>query len=180
MAGAELLTEAVEGRETIGSAALDPAGRTLAVGTCGVGRRLELWDVTGRKRAARLTGHQGRVSAMAFSPDGKTLASGGEEGKVRLWDVGTGRERAVLTGPLFTVVGLAFSADGKRLVFATTDRPGTPNLWIADTAAGKIVGRVATADGISGMALSPDGRLAATAGIGPEVRVWDIGPLAGK
>jgi len=55
---------------------------------------------------------------VAFSPDGKTLASAGSDAKVKLWDVASGKELTTLLGHTERINGVAFSADGKRLATA--------------------------------------------------------------
>jgi WD40 repeat protein len=68
-----------------------------------------------------MTGHTDAVLSVAFSPDGKTLASGSDDNTVRLWDVASHRQvGSPLTGHTVTVVSVAFRPDGRTL--ATRER----------------------------------------------------------
>ena len=71
------------------------------------------------------------VMSVAFSPDGKRLASASEDGTVKLWDAATGQETLTLKGHTDIVTSVAFSPDGKRL--ASASRDGTVKVWDAAT-----------------------------------------------
>ena len=100
---------------------LSPDGKTLAVACVGDGTgAIRLWSLPDWKAAgAVLRGHPGGVETVAFSANGKTLASAGADG-IRLWDVATGKElKSISTGGT-CVTGLAFTPDGKTLASAGT------------------------------------------------------------
>ncbi len=80
-------------------------------------------------RSNRLKGHTGPVTAVAYSPDGKLIASVGQESIVRLWDTQSGQQRAAFLGHEGDLMHVAFSPDGR--VLATAGNDGTVRLWRA-------------------------------------------------
>ncbi|MFH8348820.1 hypothetical protein [Streptomyces sp. NPDC018045] len=119
----------------------------------------------------RLTAHAGGVRAVAFSPDGRTLAtSGGLDNAVRLWNVSTGRARAILPALPEPLVALSFGADGRTLAGST--RTGSRRLW--DVATGRTRATFGGAGGpVAATAFSRDGRTLATGGTDGTVRLWN-------
>lgn len=124
-----------------------------------------------------LSGHKGRVEALAFSPDGSTLATGADEPTARLWDVATGRPKAELSGHgLYGVFGavesLSFSPDGRTL--ATTGGWKTVRLWDARTGEPKWTLKGGKGF-IQGYSFSADGRtIAVTSDQSFSVPLWDV------
>jgi WD40 repeat protein/serine/threonine protein kinase len=111
-----------------------------ALAAAGVGRTAVLWNLTSGRVLAALTGHEQAVTSMAFSPDGRTLATGDGGGSIKLWDVPTGQELLTLDRYIYRVWSLAFSPDGRTLATAgevtdgesITGRIGQIHLWSTD------------------------------------------------
>jgi WD domain, G-beta repeat len=95
--------------------------------TAGPGCAGVVWDADTRKELARLTGHVGRVTAVAASADGTRLATGSADGLVRLWDAETFRPISEPFGHTGPVRSVRISADGSRAV--TTGDDGTARVW---------------------------------------------------
>jgi len=74
---------------------------------------IKLWDAKTHKRLLTLIGHTIGVNSVAFSPDGKALASGSIDDTVKLWDVASGKPRSPSRGHTRSVTSVAFSPDGK-------------------------------------------------------------------
>src|SRR5262249_31492236 len=86
----------------------------------------KLWDVASGKELHTLRGHTGRVSSVAFAPDGASLVSGGWDGSVKLWDAETGHQLDTLAGQGRGFWVVAFSPDGKTLAVGNEDGTVTP------------------------------------------------------
>ncbi|MCK9925090.1 WD40 repeat domain-containing protein [Frankia sp. AgPm24] len=135
----------------------------------------------------RLGGHWAAVTATAYSPDGRLLATGSNDWTTDLWDArdpARGTPLAKLTGHRLAVKSVAFSATGHLLATGSDDH--TVRLYdLADPTKPVFLATLPTAASTSvfGLAFSPDGRTLATGGYGTHVRLWNISeprrPVAG-
>jgi WD40 repeat protein len=107
--------------------AFNPEGTILAAAVDWV---VKLINIEKRYDKLELKGHRGSVNAVAFSPDGATIATGSGDRTVKLWDAATGRERATFKWPIGRVYCLAFAPDGLRI--AAGGDEGSIVVWDMD------------------------------------------------
>jgi WD40 repeat protein/serine/threonine protein kinase len=150
--------------------AFSPAPGSRRLASASADQTVKIWDAETGRELFTFPGHTDKALSVAFSPDGRRLASG-EIGAVRLWDSATGREVLhTLTGFRGPVSSLEFSPDGKHL--ATNGALEVVQVWDTTT------GREAFAlnghrDHVYAVTFSHDGRYLATAAADLTVRVWD-------
>jgi WD40 repeat protein/serine/threonine protein kinase len=131
---------------------------------------LLLIDVDARKGLRTYGAHRGPIWALAFSPDGKTLASGGADRQVRLWSAADLKPGAPLEESAHEVRALAFAPDGRRL--ASGSVAGLVRIW--DTRTGNnLASNTGHTDTVSCLAFSPDGRTLASGSDDRTIKLWD-------
>ena len=151
---------------TINDLAFEPhAGWLATAANYGVA----LWDAHDGHMIRFLDGHSDRVLAVAISPDGTRVASGGLDGMVIVWEASTGRKMRVLKGHSDSIRALAFNPNGRALASGSADK--TVRIWDIDSAT--VSRTVVMHSAVDGVSFSPDGRFLALGDVDSEVRLLD-------
>ncbi|MDW8071839.1 MAG: zinc-ribbon domain-containing protein [Anaerolineae bacterium] len=154
-------------RESITGILWASDGRRVAVASLG---GIYLYDAQ-TEQEVQAIGPGIVVLSVAFAPDGKTLASGLQDGTIRLWEVASGRELSTLCGHTEAVQSVAFAPDSRLLASGSWD--GTVRLW--EVASGRelstLRGHTAA---VQSVAFAPDGRLLASGSWDGTVRLWGV------
>lgn len=163
--GGELLTVKTYGTWCV---TFSPDGHHFAGA---VGDRVHLWEAETGREVQSLAGHKEAVRCIAYSPDGRWLASGSVDKTLKLWEVSTGREVHTLTGHSGYMNCLVFTPDGKYLASGSMDR--SVRVW--DARSGREVRKLTGhTGGVTALGISRDGRWLASGSLDESVKLWEI------
>ncbi|MBO3460980.1 trypsin-like peptidase domain-containing protein [Aetokthonos hydrillicola Thurmond2011] len=115
---------------------------------------------------------KGIVFSVAFSPDGKTLASGGFDNTITIWNVVTGQEISTLNGHSISVDSVAFSPNGKTLASGSSISDNTIKIWNVVT--GQEISTLKATSNYNSVAFSPDGKTLASGSWDNTIKIWNV------
>jgi RNA polymerase sigma factor (sigma-70 family) len=148
-----------------------PDGKTLITGERSADPSIRLWDAETGVEQGRLGGHAGAITSLALAPDGRTLASTGQDGAVKIWDLAARVERRLLRIPAGEALVVVFSPDGRTVSAGTSDclvqswdvATGTPRTtWAGHKGA------------VTALAYAPDGKTVASGSADGSVKLWNV------
>ena len=165
--------------EYVVDAAYSPDGQRIVIASVTEEHTARILDAATARQIAGISGHDGAVRSVAFSPDARRIVTASNDRTARIWDVASGVQLTVLSGhgeglPAAdeggNVRSVAFSPDGRRIVTASNDR--SARIW--DAASGKQLAVLSGHDhAVRTAAFSPDGRRIVTASADQTARIWD-------
>lgn len=155
---------------SVNAIALSPDGQTLVSASFGT---IRIWNVkTGLVvRTLNPVHSKKSVKALAVSPNGEILASGGDDNTIRLWDLKNGRRMLTITAHSNGVNAIAFSRDGQTIASGSDDK--TVRLWNTKTG-GRLLTLSGHGGGVNAIAFSQDGQILASGSEDNTVRLWNV------
>ncbi|MCP4699568.1 MAG: AAA family ATPase [Gammaproteobacteria bacterium] len=161
----------------VNSLVFHPQGKWLA----GAGKNILFWSPSflaasrpplpdGQPQWQQTNRWFGRASALALSPDGTRLATGGYDSNITLWDTETGKPMHSFSGHTQQIIRLSFSASGKLLASASYD--DTARLWKINS--GDSLHIFKHTGNVRSLSFSPDGKRLATGGDDKNIRLWNV------
>ncbi|MDT7806528.1 MAG: hypothetical protein QOJ70_341 [Acidobacteriota bacterium] len=120
-----------------------------------------------------LRGHRGAVYSAAFFPDGRRVATAGDDGRIHVWNVMTGRLLRRIEGPGGTISDVAVSSDGRFIASCTDGDEPKVQLWDARTYR-LVRSLTGHEEGLFEVVFSPDGRMLASGGRDKVIRLWEV------
>jgi WD40 repeat protein len=136
-----------------------------------VDKTLRLWDVASGRSLQTTVAHNFPAYCVAFSPDGKVLATGSNDSMLKVWDADGVRELRSARAHVNGVKSVVFTPDGRTIISAGDD--ASIKFWNAPTLEEQrtLSGHVGN---VEALALSPDGKLLVSAGLDKSIRLWDV------
>jgi hypothetical protein len=158
-----------------GNVMVQPGIAQLVPAQPGGGNDIALVDVATGKTTLKFAAGPRMVAALAFAPDGRTLAGGCQDGTIVLWEVASGQERLAVKAPGM-IQALAYAADGRTLVAAG---PTTSAVYFWDAVTGQELGQLKGGHfgGLNAFALAADGKTLVTGGSDTTALVWDTATI---
>jgi len=164
--------------------AFNPRGDLLAVasGSAGAAGEIRLYKIEpgsmpSSEAVKRIEAHRDVIYDLAFTPDGKTLASCGYDRLIKLWSVNTGEEIRTLKDHSDAIYSVSFSPDGTLLASGAADR--AVKVWDVTTG-NRLYTLGESTDWVYSVVWSPMGHTLAAAGVDHSIRIWEATPLGGK
>ncbi len=168
-----------EHTSTVNAVVFDPHNQWFV--TCGDDKKIIFWSISKIGKANKLKEWlaPGEVWALAITPDGKQLASGGDDNDITLWNIESGEQLGTFKGHTDKITDLSFDKEGKILASASYD--DTARLW--SVAEQKVMHVLqAHSDHVQSVAFSPDNKLLATGSNDDTIHLWNVesGEIAGN
>ncbi len=166
----QFLENSLDNVGSVNNIAISADGKTLVSASFGT---IRIWNLmTGQVvRTLNQVHSKKSVNAVAVSPNGQILASGGDDNNVILWDLKNGRRMLTIPAHSRRVNAIAFSRDGQTMASASDDK--TVRLWNVRTG-GRLLTLIGHGGGVKAIAFSPDGQTLASGGEDKTVRLWSV------